>query len=354
MSAIPLGSGTFGFSDGNAGHVCDLGTAPAVGDVDVLCVNSDTIVATPTGPGASWLVAPSSVGGQGAYILRRKATGGEGSTVTVVTSGDFDCQVSWSRWGNINAADDARVTAVGFFDTVTPAHTTAPLAEATELVIAFAALHAAILGSPPSAPVWSAGYTPLTANVWTTGGGGAAGYVAYKQPAGTAAETPSVSWTTAVHDRYMLTLTFTTLITAASPLFVAGPPSIGWSATAPSVAWAAKRPTIGWEAGPPDMQTISALSTVYVRCPVTSFSETGAPRDPTGDVVTMGFSATTAGPSSFQAAAWVTDTSVTPNAYRARTLITAGLLTPGTYGVWIKVTDNPEIPVIYGGLIAVV
>lgn len=209
MAAILAGSNTFSFADGGSGHVCDLGSSPTVGQVDVLCVNSDTTVSTPTG----FTAAPSSVNQQGSYIFRRVAAGSEGSTVTVITTGNFNCQVSWSRWDNISAADDATATQASVNGTSTPAHSTATLSTATELVIAFAALHE-FGASLPAAPSWSAGYTPLSTATQGTGGTGVMGLVAYKQPAGTAAETPSVSWTNNAGDRYMLTLTFTTVASA--------------------------------------------------------------------------------------------------------------------------------------------
>lgn len=212
MTATPLGSNTFTFADGNAGHVCDLGSAPTAGVWDVLCVNSNTVVDTPSG----FSLAPTSVGGQGAYIFRREAVGGEGSTITITTSGDHNTQVSWSRWGNVNAADDASRTAVdGVSGSSSPAHTTNALAEADELVIAFAALHQTG-GTPATSPVWGTGYTGLTAATQGSGGSGVVGFVGYRLDGGPSAESPSVSWTNAASDRYMLVLTFTTVEAAAT------------------------------------------------------------------------------------------------------------------------------------------
>jgi hypothetical protein len=204
VSASLIGSNTFTFADGNAGHSCNLGSAPNVGELDVLCVNSNTVVTTPSG----FTVAPSSVGGQGAYIYRRIAVGGEASTVTITTSGDHNTQVSWSRWGSITGADDAKATAAdGISGSSTPAHSTNPLAASGELVIAFGALHS--IGSPtPTSPVWSSGYTALTSATQGTGVTGVTGFVGYRVD-GSGTESPQVSWTNATSDRYMLTLTFT-------------------------------------------------------------------------------------------------------------------------------------------------
>lgn len=205
MTATLINSGTYAFNDGNGGHSIDLGSAPNVDEVDILCVNSNTVVTTPTG----FTAAPTRVNSQGSYIYRRKAVGGEGQTVTITTSGNHETAVGWSRWSGIDAADDTASSGVdGSGGTSTPAHSTGTLTASTELIIAFGALHS--LGALPSSPVWAGGYTALTAVTQGSGSTGVTNYVAYKQPVGTAAESPSVSWTGSVSDRYMLTITFTT------------------------------------------------------------------------------------------------------------------------------------------------
>ena len=50
---------TFLFTDGGAGHLCDLGSAPAVGEVDILCINSDTVVDSVTSSGLRSIRFPS-------------------------------------------------------------------------------------------------------------------------------------------------------------------------------------------------------------------------------------------------------------------------------------------------------
>lgn len=213
MAAVLVGSNTFGFADGNTGHLCALGTAPNVGELDVLCVNSDTVVSTPAG----FTVGESAVGGQGSYLFYRIATGGESSTVTVTTSGNFNAQVSWSRWSGVAALDqhaNARVDAVGGVST--PAVTTPVLAGTNELVIAFAALHS-FPAAAPSGQVWSGGYTGLTSVTQGAAANGVTGYVAYRTDAGTAAESPNVGWSNTANDRYILAATFTTALAAATP-----------------------------------------------------------------------------------------------------------------------------------------
>lgn len=204
MSATLVNSGTYAFNDGAGGHVIDLGSSPSIGQTDVLCVNSNTVVTTPSG----FTAAPTRVNSQGSYVYTRKAVGGEGQTATITTSGNHETAVGWSRWGGLNATDDtASSGADGVAGTSTPAHSTGTLTTSTELIIAFGALHS--LGATPSSPVWADAYTAMTDVIQGSGSSGVANYVGYKQPVGTAAESPSVSWTGNVSDRYMLTITFT-------------------------------------------------------------------------------------------------------------------------------------------------
>lgn len=203
---------TFLFADGNTGHLCTLGSAPGAGDLDVLCINSDTVVtAVSSTGGASWSLAETAVTNQGSYIYTRLATGGEPATVTVTTTGNFNTHVGWSRWENTVAVDTSTSTQTnGVGASSTPAHSTGTMAATGELVVAFGALHG-IGVADQSAPVWSTGFTAVTSSAAQgSAGAGVVGYVASKLGAGTAAETPQVSWSgDTVLDRYMLTVTFT-------------------------------------------------------------------------------------------------------------------------------------------------
>lgn len=223
----PVDSDVFLFNDGNAGHVCDLGGAPEAGQWDVLCVNSNTTVSTPSGFSA----AESAVTNQGSYIFVREAAGSEGSTVTVTTSGNHNTQVGWSRWpASLIALDTSTSTqANGSSGNSTPAHSTGTLAETGELVIAFGAIHSIGLAGQ-TAPSWSAGYTALTSSgAQGSGATGVRGYVGYKENAGTAAEVPQVSWSgDGAQNRYMLAVTFT--VDAATPAVLAGTGPGGTSA----------------------------------------------------------------------------------------------------------------------------
>lgn len=213
MAPSIASSQVYGFGDGGSGHVCAYTAgAPSVGDFDVLCVNSDTTVSTPPGFTAS----VSAVTNQGAYIFTRKAVGGEGASVTVTTNGNFNCDVIWVRVAGANAVDvtGSAQTNGAAGGVTSPAFTSSPLAESTELALAFAALHTFNTVMPTS-PVWSSGYTALASNMQGSGASAAGGFVAYKVPAGTAAESPSVSWTNGTSDRYMLFVSVTAAATGA-------------------------------------------------------------------------------------------------------------------------------------------
>lgn len=200
MSGSLTGTQTYGFADGNGGHSCVFsGGAPAAGALDVLCVNSDTTVSTPSG----FTVNPSFVNSQGAYLFFRFAAGGEGAAVTVTTTGNFDTQVTWLRFSGLLSLD---VTAVSHVDgsggTSTPAVDTGALAQTGETVVAFAALHGTGAGTAVT-PVWSSGYTEADG----TSQGQVQSFVGYRTDSGSD-ETPQVSWTNNVADRYMLVATF--------------------------------------------------------------------------------------------------------------------------------------------------
>lgn len=211
MPAVLVDSDVVGFADGNAGHVYAFPAgAPAAGDLDVLCVNSNTLVSTPSG----FTLVTTEVGNQGSYIFFRIAAGSEGVSVTITTSGDHNTALTWSRWRNVVAPDQERsAIAQDGGGTTTPAVTTGALSESGELAIAFAALHN--FTAAPSTPVWSTGYTALAEVAQDTGPDAVAQLVGYRtDAAGT--QSPSVSWTNSVANRYMLVVTFTATATTAS------------------------------------------------------------------------------------------------------------------------------------------
>lgn len=247
MSWSLLGHGSAGFADGSGGHPLTIG-APSAGDLDVLTANSATVVASPAG----WSLAVSRVGGQGAYIWYRVAAGGEGSQVTLTTSGDFNTAATWSRWSGASALDVAVEAHVdGSGDVVSPPVSTGTLAGAAELVLMLAALH---VGTPAVNVVWSAGYTALDAASCTTSGGGeVTGLTGYRTDAGTAAETPSVSWTNTAVNRYALVVAFKP--SGAPPVrnvdLVVGVPQTKWLTAQPDAKWRTGTPAGKWAAGRP-------------------------------------------------------------------------------------------------------
>lgn len=100
----------------------------------------------------------------------------------------------------------------------------------------------------------------------------------------------------------------------------------------------------------------SRLDTSFVQVPVQAIVD-GKSYDPTADVVKLAFMAGWALPGSgdWHAGQW--STSAAAGIYLAQCLVgpgTGGLnLAAGTYTVWVQITDNPEVPVINAGTLAV-
>src|SRR5512142_1370042 len=196
----------FAFSNGNSPGVTITYTGGGTADSstwDVLFVNSDTVVSTPSG----WALNDSAVGGQGAYVFSKN---GGTSSATIITSGNFATDAFWIRITGSSGVDTGATShnAVdGSNGSTTPSLTTPTLGSSTDLALAFAALHS---GVPTSTTyTWSSGYTEQV-NGSNTSTGSVAGSVAVKVPAGTAAETPNVTWTGGAtpSDRYIFFLAF--------------------------------------------------------------------------------------------------------------------------------------------------
>lgn len=222
-----LASQAYAFADGTSGKSLDLGSAPSVGQWDILCINSNTVMDSVTSSGgASWSALETAVANQGAYVYGRKATGGELTTVVVDTNGNEPTSVIWLRVGGLDAVDASPTSNTQSPSSVagsTPSHNTGALSATGEFVVAFGALHS-IGAANQSAPVWSSGYTGLLTSVQGSGITGVRGYVATKDGAGTAAETPSVSWSgDGAFNRYMLTAVFSAATGATGELAGTGP-----------------------------------------------------------------------------------------------------------------------------------
>lgn len=203
-----IDSDSVGFADGNAGHLYAFPAgAPAVGDLDVIGINSDTTVSTPSG--FTLPANGSRVNNQGHYVFYRFAVGGESANVTITTNGNFNTALRWSRFSGVAAFEIAAVDGVdSSAGTTTPVISTGVLSTSTMLVVADAGLHGNSAGTPQD-PVWSSGYTAMESITQGLGGAAANGFSAYKTPAGTAAETPNVTWTNPQSDRYIIAVAFT-------------------------------------------------------------------------------------------------------------------------------------------------
>jgi hypothetical protein len=202
-----VASDAVGYADGGTGHVYTLPSGvPTAGDLDILAVNSDTVVSTPSG----FTLAVSAVNSQGAYLFYRYASGSEGSTVTITTSGSHPTVTGWQRWtGGLGFEVGVEAHVDTSSGSTTPAVSTGTLAGTGRLVVAHAALHA-LSPTAPNTPVWSGGYTDAGVTASNGSGGTApALFLGYNSSAGTAAEAPNVTWTQATTDRYILVAVFT-------------------------------------------------------------------------------------------------------------------------------------------------
>lgn len=183
-----------GTANGSTGHdvVGVNATTASAGDVDTLIVGSDTTVTTPTG----FTLVQSFVGNQGGYHFERVCTGGESATIRVKTSGDFNTTALFQRWRGCGARDVAVNSHIDSNGALTSnAINSGTLAASTELVIVASVMTDSV-SAAPTLNAWSAGYTPGDgASSIGTGASCSAGFISHKNPAGTAAETPSVSWT---------------------------------------------------------------------------------------------------------------------------------------------------------------
>lgn len=202
---------TFAFSDGGAGHVINLGSAPSVGQVDVLVVLSQTVLDV-NPPAGGFTARDSNVNQQATYVFDRFASGGEASTVTIDTNGDFPTVVWWERWSSLDAFHSADVVSV-----VNTNATALPDAATGSLPASSALLVAGCLGdfdgADPTAPVWSGGFgaTGETGSVATE----LVLFGSWIDGASGVVDVDAVTWTNAARDRDVAWVAYTA--TAGTP-----------------------------------------------------------------------------------------------------------------------------------------
>jgi hypothetical protein len=113
-----------------------------------------------------------------------------------------------------------------------------------------------------------------------------------------------------------------------------------------------------WVVGSYSMLGISQLSTQYISVPVTA-AKNGSAYNPTGDAVQFAFMPTaTQVPQSgdWVNGSWISVPSNVLYPYSAQALIgPSGTANPGigTYIIYLKITDDPEIPVLIAGQLAI-
>lgn len=225
MAPSVSASQVFLFANANAGTTLTFSAgAPSVDDWDLLFVNSDTTVTTPSG----FTLLETQVINQGSYIFGRKAVGGETNQVTITTSGNLNTSVIWRRVTGGNTVDISDSATTGVAGTTTPALTTASLASAGQIVLAFCAVHS-FTGAVPNTFTWAGSYAgnEVTGGNQGTGGSGVIASVSFKVPAGPGTESPSCSWNNSANDRYILAVSITEAGQNLSPSGVASGEAFG-------------------------------------------------------------------------------------------------------------------------------
>lgn len=99
------------------------------------------------------------------------------------------------------------------------------------------------------------------------------------------------------------------------------------------------------------MKRQSQHSLEYIEVPIL------AAADPTASPVQMAFPLRGASPGTFLTGSWRPGGAQPGGAYVSRCLIGPGggevTLTPEKYDVYVKITDAPEAPVLYGGVVEI-
>lgn len=103
---------------------------------------------------------------------------------------------------------------------------------------------------------------------------------------------------------------------------------------------------------------VASSSLQFIKARITA-SVAGAVVDPTQDAVKVAFvtSGVTPQTADFHTGSWETDAVSSPKQYYAMCLVgpTGTVqLTAGLYHMWVQITDNPETPVLWAGIVKVV
>lgn len=338
--ATPSVTGTpqsFNFTTSGTVVTYTGGGATGADVYDVLCVNSDNVVTTPSG----WTAAVPAVNNQGAYIFVKAENGTTSATLALGGGIASPTAVEWLRVrdsAGLDTGASGQSQANAAISNTTPAFTSSALAASTELALAFAALHGFTAGTP-TGTAWSTGYTEQANATNGVNAPAVYGSVAVKVPAGTAAESPSFSWTNSTTDRYMLFVAFqpSAGVSAVTPTGIAASAALG----SPTVALNRSAAPTGIAAtvalGTPSVTSVTPAPTgisvsVSLGTPSVSLNRSAAP---------SGISATVA--LGAPAAVIVsTPGGISVSALAGSPSVSATVLTAGAPGSWwgLKATDD--------------
>jgi hypothetical protein len=133
----------------------------------------------------------------------------EGPTVRVKTNGDNSTVAFLTRLRGaalVDTSANAHVDSAGA--QTNPTVSSGTLASATDAIVV-ASTNTDMQAGTPTGPSWSGSYTALGTATVSSGVTGAWGASAWKTPVGTTAESPAVTWTNGMRNRYVFLATFT-------------------------------------------------------------------------------------------------------------------------------------------------
>lgn len=161
----------------------------------------------------------------GAAILYLIPAAAETATVRISTNGDNNTVALWSRVRGALSPDvavNAHIDSNGA--STNPTLSTGTLAANTEAIFV-ASTNTDMQAGTPTGATWSGTYTGLGTATTGSGASGIWGAHAWNTPVGTASESPSVSWTNGMRNRYAFAITFTLDTSGGSTVSDVGLPS---------------------------------------------------------------------------------------------------------------------------------
>lgn len=207
MAATLVAENSFAQAGSASGVVFDFGSAPSAGQWDTILIVSNGVIQVQSDFATEVLLNNAA-----STLAWREATGDPGEQFVTITTpqGAVNLVVHHQRWDGAVAfevVDSAMLETAG---NTTPSLTTGTLAETGELAIVAVGMIG--FSSAPTTPSFSSPYVdahPGNEITFGSGSDAVAGWVGYNNNAGTAAETPSITWVNGSSNRYGFVIAFT-------------------------------------------------------------------------------------------------------------------------------------------------